>query len=83
MAFQRVGIQVMVLLVLILVGHVRVRSGMGFSRLRRLRGLGSGGGGLGIKGGSDGGDLRSLAAEVIGEEEEGENAADDGGKQWD
>lgn len=84
MPLQRINIERVVLLVQVLVGDVGVRSGMGFSCRRRLRGIGSDG--LGFcrgSGGGEGGDLRSLAAKVVGEEEEGEDAADDDGEQGD
>lgn len=65
---------------LILFGAVVVvGSGMGFLGRRRSGGLLIID--LGIKALGDGGDLGSLAAEVVGDEEEGEDGAYDGGEQ--
>lgn len=81
MAFQGVNVERVVPFVLVLVGGVGVGSRVGLAgggggRLRRLVG-----GGLRESGVSDRGDLGSLAAEVVGEEEGGKDAADDGGEE--
>lgn len=60
-------------------GCVVVGSGMGFLGGRRTGGLLIID--LGIKVLGDGGDLGSLATEVVGDEEEGDNSAYNGGEQ--